>query len=189
MYIVNPMQALAAVGMFSTHPPTEDRVKILRAMGGGVGYVDYDAAFRKITGKAGCIGRRTLAADSPAQARAASPGPAGETREQVVERSREVGNLLGRMDGLVLMTCACGVGIKVPPGSPWTSIPCPRCGRENPVPKANEPAHPGDPIVHRRQGKGWESFQCSCGASVNLSPAFQGTSTTCARCGRTITIQ
>src|SRR5262245_14758416 len=29
MYIVNPMQALAAVGLFSTHPPTEDRVKIL----------------------------------------------------------------------------------------------------------------------------------------------------------------
>src|SRR6185503_2622648 len=129
MYIINPMQALAAVGLFSTHPPTDDRVKILRSMGGGVGYVDYDAAYRKITGKAGCIGKRTLAADTPAQARDASPLPAVEARDEIVERSREVGNLLGRIDGLVLLTWACGVGIKVPPGSTWSSIPCPRCGR------------------------------------------------------------
>jgi heat shock protein HtpX len=186
MYIINPMQALAAVGLFSTHPPTEDRVKILRAMGGGVGYVDYDAAYRKITGKAGCIGKRTLAADAPAQAREASTLPAVDAREETVQRSREVGNLLGRLDGLVVMTCACGVGIKVPPGSPWTTIPCPRCGRDNPVPKAAEPAAPGDPIVFQRQGKGWESFRCPCGASVNLSPAFQGSSTSCTKCGRTI---
>lgn len=188
MYIINPMQALAAVGLFSTHPPTENRVKILRSMGGGVGYVDYDAAYRKITGKAGCIGKRTLGSDTPARQREASNLPAVEARQDLIDRSREVGNILGRMDGLVVMTCACGVGIKVPSGSPWSSIPCPRCGRDNPVPKANEPANPGEPIVYRRQGDGWQSFQCSCGASINLSPAFQGTSTTCDRCGRTLTI-
>jgi heat shock protein HtpX len=188
MYIVNPMQALAAVGLFSTHPPTENRVKILRAMGGGVGYVDYDAAYRKITGKEGCIGKRTLAEDTPAQARAASPEGAVETREEVVQRSREVGNLLGRMDGLVVMQCACGVGIKVPPGARWTSIPCPRCGRDNPVPKADPAAGPGGPAVYRRQGKGWESFQCPCGATINLSPAFQATSKTCDRCHTAIAI-
>jgi len=152
MYIVNPMEALAAVGLFSTHPPTENRIHILRSMGGGVGYVDYDAAFRKITGKAGCIGARTLSEDTPAARRegsAAGPDPlasqinpvdlrkAGpETREEMVTRSREVGNLLGRMGGLTMMQCPCGVGIKVPPGAPWTTIPCPRCGRENPVPRS-----------------------------------------------------
>ncbi|HLY09243.1 MAG TPA: M48 family metallopeptidase, partial [Planctomycetota bacterium] len=85
MYIVNPMEALAAVGLFSTHPPTQNRVHILRAMGGGVGYVDYDAAYRKITGKAGCIGPRTLSEDTPGTRReAAAPDPAlpaAETRE------------------------------------------------------------------------------------------------------------
>jgi heat shock protein HtpX len=140
MYIVNPMQALAAVGLFSTHPPTENRIHILRAMGGGVGYVDYDAAYRRITGKAGCIGSRTLSEDTPAAARGASaaapaPAPAArESREETVTRSRDVGNMMGRLAGLTLMTCPCGVGIKVPPGAPWTTIPCPRCGRENPVP-------------------------------------------------------
>ncbi|HVR86274.1 MAG TPA: M48 family metalloprotease, partial [Planctomycetota bacterium] len=140
MYIVNPMEALAAVGLFSTHPPTENRIHVLRAMGGGVGYVDYDAAYRKVVGKDGLIGQRTLSEDTPAARREASPaGPAmaaaPEAREEIVTRSREVGNLLGRLDGLTLMKCACGVGIKVPPGSTWASIPCPRCGADNPVPR------------------------------------------------------
>src|SRR5579864_7021230 len=138
MYIVNPMEALAAVGLFSTHPPTENRIHILRAMGGGVGFVDYDAAYRKIVGKTGVIGKRTLSEDTPTARREASeagPAAAPEAREELVTRSREVGNLLGRLDGLTLMKCACGVGIKVPPGSTWTSIPCPRCGTENPVPR------------------------------------------------------
>src|SRR5579862_2031544 len=130
MYIVNPMEALAAVGLFSTHPPTQNRVHILRAMGGGVGYVDYDAAYRKITGKAGCIGPRTLSEDTPGTRReAAAPDPAlpaAETREDVVTRSREVGNMLGRLAGLAIMQCPCGVGIKVPPGTTWATIPCPR---------------------------------------------------------------
>src|SRR5262249_4529568 len=138
MYIVNPMEALAAVGLFSTHPPTEERVQILRSMGGGVGYVDYDAAFRKLTGK-GVIGERTKSQDKPEAAGGAAPGmpavAAADTREQIVERSREVTKMMGRLDGMKMMRCECGVGIKVPPGSTWTTIPCPRCGRENPVPK------------------------------------------------------
>jgi heat shock protein HtpX len=187
MYIVNPMQALAAVGLFSTHPPTESRVRILRSMGGGVGYVDYDAAFKKITGRQGCIGKRTLADDAPAQARAASPETA-ETREETVTRSREVGNLVGRLDSLTMLTCPCGVGIKIPPGATWTSIPCPRCGRDNAVPKAQPAAQPDQPLRFKRQGKGWESFQCSCGAGINLSPAFAASTKVCDRCGRTIEI-
>jgi len=188
MYIVNPMQALAAVGLFTTHPPTTRRVEILRAMGGGVGYVDYDAAYRKITGRAGCIGKRTLKEDAPAARREASPeGPAlaPEARETVAERSREVGALLGRLDGLTQMRCPCGVGIKVPPGSTWDSIPCPRCGRDNPVPKA---VRSGESQRYQRQGPGWQSFRCACGASVNLSPAFEGHETACPKCGQRIEI-
>jgi heat shock protein HtpX len=187
MYIVNPMEALAAVGLFSTHPPTENRVMILRSMGGGVGYVDYDAAYRKITGRSGCIGRRTLSEDTPAPARAATPAPP-ESREETVNRSREVGDLLGRLDGLTVLKCACGVGIKVPPGASWPSIPCPRCGRDNPVPRAKTAAAPDEPLFFQRTGKGWESFQCTCGATINLSPLFQAPTKQCGRCGRTIKI-
>ena len=49
LYIVNPVASL--MGVFSTHPPTYMRVKILRSMGGRAGYVDYEAALRKIEGR------------------------------------------------------------------------------------------------------------------------------------------
>ena len=182
MYIVNPMEALAAVGLFSTHPPTADRIRILRSMGGGVGYVDYDAAFQKIKGRS-CIGRRTLSEDTPAQARAASAAPA-EARHETVRRSQEVTDLVGRIGGLTLMRCACGVGIKVPAGASWTSIPCPRCGRQNEVPKAMPAADPEGPARYQRKGTGWESFQCACGAGIQLSPSFEAPSLVCGRCGR-----
>jgi heat shock protein HtpX len=189
MYIVNPLQALAAVGLFNTHPPTESRVHILRAMGGGVGYVDYDAAYRKITGGSGCIGKRTLTEDTAAAPRAASPeGPAlaaEDTREAVADRSRDGSDLMGRLDGLTQMRCPCGVGIKVPPGSTWDSIPCPRCGRDNPVPKATKS---GESQRYQRTGPGWQSFRCTCGGSVNLSPAFKGSDADCPKCGQKIQI-
>ena len=63
-----------------------------------------------------------------------------------------------------------------------------RCGRDNPVPKAQAAAKADQPLTFRRQGNGWQSFQCSCGASINLSPAFQAASQTCARCGKSIEI-
>jgi predicted RNA-binding Zn-ribbon protein involved in translation (DUF1610 family) len=84
-----------------------------------------------------------------------------------------------------MMRCECGVGNKVPPGSTWDSIPCPRCGRDNPVPKAQKS---GDSQRYQRTGPGWQSFRCACGGSVNLSPAFQGTETECPKCGQLIQI-
>ena len=62
MYIINPLQASAkAVGLFSTHPSTEKRVRILRAMGGNAGWADYDRAFRKVMkGQDSGIDARTL---------------------------------------------------------------------------------------------------------------------------------
>ena len=87
-----------------------------------------------IIGRTGCIGKRTLSEDAPATAREAAPVPA-ETREDRVTRARAVGNLISDLDGYRRLTCECGVGIKIPPGSTWTSIPCPRCGRDNEVPR------------------------------------------------------
>jgi heat shock protein HtpX len=193
LYIVSPVQVMAAIGLLSTHPPSLERIRILRAMGGGAGYADYEAAFRKTTGRS-CLGSRTLAADTPQAARSAASEP--ETKESAVRRSRETVQLLGRLGNLLLMTCPCGVGIKVPPGLGVDSVACPRCGRENPIPRAVPPspagASPplsGEPIVYRRRSREWESFQCSCGAAVQLSPAFEGTDIPCPKCGRAIRIE
>jgi heat shock protein HtpX len=35
MYIINPLSGLRLDALFSTHPPTEERIRRLMAMGGG----------------------------------------------------------------------------------------------------------------------------------------------------------
>jgi len=186
MYIVNPMSALAALSLYSTHPPTEDRVRILRSMAGGAGYTDYEAAFKRIQGRS-CIGRRTLAEDKATPLR----GPSTDDRA-AVDRSRDVIQFLGRLENQIVMSCPCGVGIKVPPDLGRASIPCPRCGRENPVPHAEEEATAAEPekaLKYRRKGGGgWESFQCRCGNAIQLSPAFGAPVVRCPKCDRKIQV-
>jgi heat shock protein HtpX len=188
LYIVNPMTALAATGLLSTHPPTEDRIRILRSMGGGAGYVDYEAAFRKIL-RGSVIGARTLSAEGASvPIRAPKPGEAPRP-EEAAEPAAAALELAGRLRGLVFMACPCGVGIQVPAGLGRDAVRCPRCGRDNPVPRARE-ADPASeaPLEYRRTGAGWESFQCRCGHTVHLSPAFAAPLVPCPACGRKIRV-
>jgi heat shock protein HtpX len=188
MYIVNPLQPLvAAAGLFATHPPTGDRVRILRAMG-GAGFKDYNDAFRRVLGGgSGPIGVRALASDRPEGLRAAV-APEAPFREALVRRAKETHALAARVDGLTLLTCSCGVGIKVPAGARWETIPCPRCGRENEIPRA-KPAE-GERFTYvRKSPDEWESFRCPCGAGLQLHPMFDGRERTCNACGRSVEIR
>jgi heat shock protein HtpX len=76
MYIVNPLQSRSAVGLFSTHPPTEDRIRILRSMAGGAGLAQYEEAYRKVHGE-GREARRSLERDTRRCPRAAIVPPSG----------------------------------------------------------------------------------------------------------------
>jgi heat shock protein HtpX len=193
MYIVNPLQAASGtVGLFSTHPPTAERIRILRSMGGAAGWADYDNAFKRVVGggATGVLDQRTLQSEGSVAARGPTAEP--ETREKAVERARAVTDLLDRFAGLLLVACPCGVQIKIPPELRREQVACPRCGRAHEVPHA-ETAEGADeagtaPLRYRRKGTGWESFKCSCGAAQQISPAFSGSSKTCGRCGRKIEI-
>ena len=187
MFIINPMEAVAAVGLFSTHPPSQQRISILRSMAGGAGYREYDEAFRKVAGGQGVIGKRSLAGAKPVGKREASP-PGKEKKKSAQERSHEVIQMLGRIENLIMLTCVCGVGIKVPPGLRRDTIPCPRCKHANPVPRAKEESG-SNATVYRRKGKGWESVNCPCGWVIQLSPAFESSSIRCTKCNRTIEIR
>jgi len=118
MYIIAP----AAAGLFSTHPPLEERVRILRAMGGGAGLRAYDAAYRRVTG-AGVVGARTLAAAEDVGARAPAPDA-----KAPAERAREAGEALLSAGGYRRVPCACGATLKVPPALRGRVTRCPRCG-------------------------------------------------------------
>ncbi len=189
LYIINPMEALAAMGLFSTHPPVGKRVEVLRSMGGRAGFAAYEEAFQKTQGKS-MIGKRTLAADTPVDVR--PPERREDTRAEKVDRAKQAADLVGRLAHMVAFTCACGVSIRTPEGLKRESIPCPRCGTENKVPTASAPAPAASggalPLRFQRQGTGWQSFRCACGRSVHLSPSFAGTHATCEGCQRRIEI-
>jgi heat shock protein HtpX len=155
MYIINPLEAGARslTSLTSTHPPVEERIRILRSMGGGASYNAYAAAAGKISGAGKVhIPQAALAAELAAvrqaqAARAAEPGQgsmgpalmaatAGQARAPEPEpepgerqRFREAGDLVRTMNRFRFLQCACGLKMKIPPEYKKTLVKCPRCGK------------------------------------------------------------
>ncbi len=127
MYIINPLKRAgqAAANATSTHPPIDQRVRILRAMG-GAGFADYDRSYREVTGRGGVVPKSALAGEG-AQAPAARPEPdraAPSTREN----ARRVDDFFYRRGGYRKVDCACGTTLRVPPDFATPTAKCPRCG-------------------------------------------------------------
>lgn len=201
MYIVNPLESAGVADLVATHPPIEKRVAILRRMGNRAGFADYEAAFRRVVGeKSHCIGSRTLADDTSVPVRKPSVDPA-KAREEAVARAREVGDLLAGLGGYLFVACPCGLRLKVPPDFKHPQVRCPRCGRTHDVPTAaivtttvgealrqtgqpRRKAAPPPPARYRRKGTGWESFKCTCGHTIQISPAFKAPVLHCGKCRR-----
>jgi len=75
MYIINPFRkkGMSMSDLTSTHPPTAERIRILRAMGGGASLADYERAYKQTKGKGGIIPPSALAGEPTAtQSRRAS---------------------------------------------------------------------------------------------------------------------
>jgi heat shock protein HtpX len=134
MYFVNPFRS-KSVGVndwTSTHPPIQERIRILRAMGGGADYSKYDQAYRTvkntqngvISGQAaaavGAVGIRAATAEGPVET-----GPLDDKST----RTREVNDMMYRMNDYKTIDCDCGAKLKVPPSMQGGMIKCPRCGR------------------------------------------------------------
>jgi heat shock protein HtpX len=206
LYIVNPVEKLLS-SLYSTHPPTEKRIKILRSMGGRAGYVDYEAALRKIES----ANVRLAALDAAAHAEgsiAAREGSseAGES-DNDVGRARQVGDLVDRLANYILIPCSCGMRIKLPPEAKLERVECPRCGLWHGVPAA-EPDAASDavappepaalPLIEQGENAGWhydrrdaewESFRCVCGQTIQLGPEYPLDYTVCANCNRRIDLK
>ncbi|HUK83409.1 MAG TPA: M48 family metallopeptidase [Verrucomicrobiae bacterium] len=185
MFIVNPLAAQGdSVSLFATHPPTSERVRILRSMT-GASLADYEAAFRKAKGAA-CIGSETLRGATPLAVRAPSEQGPIQTREDTRAQAY-------RAHGYLSVHCNCGLDIQVPEGYERDTIRCIRCGSVLPVPTVapapETPAAPGSPLLYTRTRQGWESFRCACGRTIQISPAFAAPFIRCNSCGRQIKIQ
>ena len=127
MFTVNPLAAAGTSSVFGTHPPTADRIRVLRSMG-GASLAAYDQAYRSLHNDRAAIGARNLqAADVPVrEASAAQPADAAS-------RLRQATNIMHKVNQYATIACSCGLTIKLPPGYDQPTVTCPRCKKEHPV--------------------------------------------------------
>ncbi len=132
MFIINPMAASGKVmGLFSTHPPTEDRIRVLRGMAKSASLLAYEKAFRQLHNNQPLMTPASLAASKEKEIRE----PSGEAQQHNPKKSlRDVQNILHKIGGYGILACACGIKMKIPPKFEHKKVKCPRCGRSHQVP-------------------------------------------------------
>jgi heat shock protein HtpX len=213
MFIANPFAKAGrfAAGLTSTHPPIDERIRILRSIGGSVSFQQYDAAWRTVRGRE----RGVVPSSALAQETAQPVRPASEEGEQDKrQRMREAGDLLRKVNQFIFLPCACGLTLKLPPDFKKDKVACPRCHKELEVPVAQlataaqlgelmagqtqPPLRVAAPRVSQgpaaaglqitRQGNQWQSFRCSCGNVLHLAPNDIDPEVTCPSCGQKTTI-
>ncbi len=131
MYIINPLNKAsgnAAFSLFSTHPPTEERIKILRSMA-SAGLGDYNAAYGKVKGGI-IIGKTDLRSAEELELRGIKPPQEVDKSRQ----TREANDILHRLNNFIFITCPCGLRLKIPPAFTGKSVDCPRCGVKHDLP-------------------------------------------------------
>ena len=131
MFIVNPLAAAGSVSnIFSTHPATEDRIRVLRSLGQDASMAAYEAAYRQVHEGHGVIGSRSLQNATPAAVREPSAAASAEPAQQW----RAAQNVLQQAHNYLAIPCVCGVTLKVPADFGRPSVACPKCGAVHPLP-------------------------------------------------------
>lgn len=193
MFIINPLTASGErESVFSTHPPTAKRIRILRSMG-NASLADYEAAYRNVAGE-GLLGPATLQSSTQQVIREPS-------NEGPIASRREIREAVYRANGYLHLKCSCGLTMLVPESFERNEVVCIRCGSTALIPSVAErqaPSAPNAPPVvggmlpplhYTRLGSDWETFRCACGRTQQLSPAFAAPQITCNGCKRVILVQ
>lgn len=130
MYIALPFQKKkkASAGLQSTHPPIEERIRILRAMQ-GAGFLEYQQAYSNVKGsRSKIVPKSGLKED-------AEQGYRKAVDETVITSPgsirRNTGDLMMAVNDYTFIECSCGMRIKVPPGYKRNTVRCTRCGKEH----------------------------------------------------------
>ncbi len=132
MYISNPLkkEGNKFSSLMSTHPPIEERIKILRSMAFGVNYNSYQDAYLKINpSKENIIPLSGLKDKSEMPSR----NSFGEEGLYLTdkEKRRALGDTMMKVENYTFLNCDCGITIKIPPNYISSRVKCPRCGAIN----------------------------------------------------------
>lgn len=153
LFIANPLKKKGQKlhDLTSTHPPISERIKILRNISRGADFINYQNAYTTVKGNKGrtnIIPLSKIHEKSNLPLRNASPQSDSRTVNQT---NRDIGNLIKKLNNFLFVTCACGMKFKIPPDFKQSKFSCPRCGRNNHVPKAELATIAGISKVHGKR--------------------------------------
>jgi heat shock protein HtpX len=134
MYIVNPFRKKGreATDLSSTHPPISERIRILRAMGGGASFIDYEKAYKQVHQGRGSVIPASAMSLAGESGKIASRAPTVEDPGSL-ERARETSDVMWKLSKYKTIECPCGTKLRVPPNFSERKIQCPHCGRMHSV--------------------------------------------------------
>lgn len=135
MYISNPFRGKKGVNLFSTHPPIEERIKILRHMSRGASFKDYSDSYSQTVGGASVMPASALKTAESVELRKASAQ--AKRKESRKKQQRQVGDIMRMVNGFAFLSCACGLKMKIPPNFKGDKVKCPRCAKVSAISRDN----------------------------------------------------
>ncbi len=132
LYIVNPLETrnLDASSIFSTHPPLQKRIQILRSVA-KTPSITYEQAWQEVVGKKWKKGTFTpTVAPAPSLEQPApttsSPITQPVCSTSLLQNARLSGDAIMKAQKYRFIDCSCGVKLKIPPNYTGRVL-CPRC--------------------------------------------------------------
>ncbi|NLH18405.1 MAG: M48 family metallopeptidase [Phycisphaerae bacterium] len=133
MYIDTPFRGGRALHLFSTHPPVEERIRILRSMSQGAALKDYVKAYRQTMGSETGLPLSVRKDTESVDLRAGSSDRSTPANEKTARR--QMNDWARRASGFLFLPCSCGVTLKIPPNYSAGNVDCPRCGTRLTIPR------------------------------------------------------
>jgi heat shock protein HtpX len=131
MFIANPYKPFQKIlyGLEGTHPPIEERIRILHSMGGGASIADYQRAWLKMRPTADRMGLlfSKAAITKNANIPAITAAAATPATSEPVAAARKIGDVLWKKNRYSFIDCECGVRLKIPPDFHSKTVRCPKC--------------------------------------------------------------
>jgi len=134
LYICNPLkkEGMKLSDLTSTHPPTSERIRILRAMAGGSGFLAYQNAYNGVSGSSSLIIPKGKLSNN--ENNSIREGKVSDSDNRDLKTiNRETKDILKAVNQYTTIECGCGVKFKVPQDYSESKVFCPRCGREHKI--------------------------------------------------------